>query len=91
GPCGHIIEQPTGTISQRQRERNFQKWLGITPKHYQRIKRVKHTLEQLRAQPDLTLSELALEQGFSDQAHMTRECKQIARMTPKQYVRKRNL
>jgi len=52
---------------------------------------VKHTLEQLRAQPDLTLSELALEQGFSDQAHMTRECKQIARMTPKQYVRKRNL
>lgn len=87
----HIIDQPTGTLSQRQRERNFQKWLGITPKHYQRIKRVKHTLEQLRAQPDLTLSELALEQGFSDQAHMTRECKQIARMTPKQFVRKRNL
>jgi len=88
---GHIIDEPLGTISQRQRERHFQKWLGITPKHYQRIKRVKQTLEQLRAQPDVALSDLALDQGFADQAHMTRECKQIARITPKQFVRKRNL
>lgn len=88
---GHIIDEPLGAISQRQRERHFQKWLGITPKHYQRIKRVKQTLEQLRAQPDVALSDLALDQGFADQAHMTRECKQIARMTPKQFVRKRNL
>lgn len=88
---GHIIDEPLGAISQRQRERHFQKWLGITPKHYQRIKRVKQTLEQLRAQPDVALSDLALDQGFADQAHMTRKCKQIARMTPKQFVRKRNL
>lgn len=87
---GHIIHQQIGTISQRQRERKFQKWLGITPKHYQRIARVKQTLEQLRAQPDISLADLALEQGFADQAHMTRECKQIACMTPKQFVRKRN-
>lgn len=84
---GHIINEQHGTISQRQRERNFQKWLGITPKHYQRIRRVKQTFEQLRAQPNVVLSDLALEQGFADQAHMTRECKQIARMTPKQFVR----
>lgn len=88
---GQFIDEPLGAISQRQRERHFQKWLGITPKHYQRIKRVKQTLEQLRAQPDVALSDLALDQGFADQAHMTRECKQIARMTPKQFVRKRNL
>ncbi|MGY2574547.1 helix-turn-helix domain-containing protein [Vibrio sp. C8] len=86
---GHMIDRSQGGMSQRQRERNFQKWLGITPKHYQRIKRVKQTLEQLRAKPDVALSDLALEQGFADQAHMTRECKQIARTTPKQYVRKR--
>jgi hypothetical protein len=86
---GHIIHQQLGTLSQRQRERKFQKWLGITPKHYQRIIRVKQTLEQLRAQPDIFLADLALEQGFADQAHMTRECKQIARMTPKQFVRER--
>ncbi|QMV14478.1 AraC family transcriptional regulator [Vibrio spartinae] len=85
----HIIHQERATISQRQRERQFQKWLGITPKHYQRITRVRQTLEQLRAQPDISLSDLALEQGFADQAHMTRECKQIACMTPKQFVRKR--
>ncbi|MCR9736092.1 helix-turn-helix domain-containing protein [Vibrio parahaemolyticus] len=88
---GHIINEPLETLGQRQRERNFQKWLGITPKHYQRIKRVQQTLERLRAQPDMALSDLALEQGFADQAHMTRECKLISRMTPKQFVRKRNL
>lgn len=87
----HIIDKPLETISQRQRERIFQKWIGITPKHYQRIKRVKQAFEQLRAQPDLVLSDLALEQGFADQAHMTRECKQIGRVTPKQFVRKRHL
>jgi len=86
---GHIIDKPFGAISQRQRERIFQKWLGITPKHYQRIKRVKQTFEQLRTQPDTVLSVLALEQGFADQAHMTRECKQIGCVTPKQFVRKR--
>lgn len=88
---GHIIDEQYGAISQRQRERNFQKWLGITPKRYQRIRRVKQTFEQLRTQPNMALSELALEHGFADQAHMTRECKQIARMTPKQFARKRHM
>ncbi|EKO3499547.1 helix-turn-helix domain-containing protein [Vibrio fluvialis] len=86
---GHIIHRQPETLSQRQRERQFQKWLGITPKQYQRIVRVKQTLEQLRAQPHVSLADLALEQGFADQAHMTRECKQIARITPKQFVRQR--
>jgi AraC-type DNA-binding domain-containing proteins len=87
---GHIIQQQPQTCSQRQRERMFQKWLGITPKQYQRILRVKLTLEQLKMQPNAALVDLALEHGFADQAHMTRECKQIARITPKQFIRKRN-
>jgi len=78
------------TKSQRQIERQFQKWLGITPKHYQRILRVKQTLEALKAAPDTPLAELAIEHGFADQAHMTRECRSIARTTPKQFARLRN-
>lgn len=86
---GHIIHQQPDTLSLRQRERLFQKWLGITPKQYQRIVRVKQTLELLRAQPYISLAELALAQGFADQAHMTRECNNIAHVTPKQFIRQR--
>lgn len=73
---------PVGT---RQIERHFQKWMGITPKHYQRIMRVKEALEQIKSAPDMPLADLAFEQGFADQAHMTREFSKIAKITPKKY------
>ncbi|BBN60541.1 AraC family transcriptional regulator [Hydrogenovibrio marinus] len=73
------------TISQRQQERRFRKLLGITPKHYQRIARIRRVQTNLKHQPNVELSEMALEHGFSDQAHMTREFKQIVRITPNQY------
>ncbi|MBD8513756.1 helix-turn-helix domain-containing protein [Photobacterium sp. WH77] len=72
-------------VSTRQIERHFQKWMGMTPKYYQRILRVKQSLELIQLSPDIPLADLAAEQGFSDQAHMTREFSHIAKITPKQY------
>ncbi|WP_120512860.1 helix-turn-helix domain-containing protein [Photobacterium salinisoli] len=82
------------TVSPRQIERHFQKWMGMTPKYYQRILRVKQSLELLQLAPDIRLADLAAEQGFADQAHMTREFSHIAKITPKQYsllVKKKQL
>ena len=75
-------------LSQRQIERHFQKWLNMTPKYYQRISRVKNALKVLKLHPDTALADLALSIGFTDQAHMTREFKYIARITPKHYSQK---
>lgn len=72
-------------LSLRQIERQFQKWLDMTPKYYQRISRVKMALSVLRHDPTTALVDLALSKGFTDQAHMTREFKHIAKITPKQY------
>jgi len=72
-------------LSQRQIERHFQKWLDMTPKYYQRISRVKEALKILKLHPETELADLALSIGFADQAHMTREFKHIARITPKKY------
>jgi len=72
-------------LSQRQIERQFQKRMGMTPKQYLRVLRVKRTLAALKQHPENNLVSLALDNGFSDQAHMTRECKQIAKITPRQY------
>lgn len=69
-------------LSQRQIERMFNTWLGMTPKHYQRIQRVRLAVQFLKAHPEADLAGVAADHGFSDQAHMTREFKKIARITP---------
>lgn len=72
------------STSQRHIERHFKRWLGMTPKHYQRILRIKKTLSFLRLHQNANLADVAHQFGFSDQAHMTREFRVIARMTPGQ-------
>ncbi|MEP1447678.1 MAG: helix-turn-helix domain-containing protein [Paraglaciecola sp.] len=69
-------------LSQRQVERLFKLWLGITPKHYQRILRVKKAISFLRLHKNVNLADTAQQFGFSDQAHMTREFRTIACSTP---------
>jgi len=70
-------------ISQRQLERQFQKWVGMTAKEFQRILRVKKSFNDIKVNPNTSLVDLAHKSGFSDQSHMTREFKTIARITPK--------
>ena len=54
----------------------------MTPKQYQRILRVKRTINYIREHGQTNLAEVAQQFGFSDQAHMTREFRAIARLTP---------
>lgn len=71
-------------LSQRQIERLFKLHLGMTPKHFQRILRIKRTMQFLRENTQSDLADVAHRFGFSDQAHMTREFKAIASITPSQ-------
>lgn len=71
-------------LSQRQIERIFNLWLGMAPKYYQRILRVKKAICFLRLHKNVNLADTAQQFGFSDQAHMTREFRTIARITPGQ-------
>lgn len=71
-------------LSQRQIERIFKLWLGMTPKYYQRILRVKKSICFLQLHKNINLADAAQQFGFSDQAHMTREFRAIARITPRQ-------
>ncbi len=69
-------------LSQRQLERVFKAWLEMTPKHYQRIMRIKKAALYLREHKHANLADVAAQFGFSDQAHMTREFRAIADTTP---------
>jgi AraC-like DNA-binding protein len=79
-PLGQLNESIE--LSQRQVERLFKLWLGMTPKHYQRILRIKRAICFLRKHKKASLVDVAQQFGFSDQAHMTREFRAIACITP---------
>ena len=71
-------------MSQRQIERLFKLWLGMTPKYYQRILRIKKAICFLRLHKNVNLADVSQQFGFSDQPHMTREFRTIACITPGQ-------
>ncbi|MDC5818692.1 AraC family transcriptional regulator [Vibrio europaeus] len=74
--------------NQRQVERHFRQWLGMSPKYFQRLRRVHSSLSKLRANPYVSLADFAFEHGFSDQAHMTREFKAFVLTTPGELSRR---
>ncbi|WP_425640949.1 helix-turn-helix domain-containing protein [Marinomonas gallaica] len=72
-------------VSQRQIERHIKHQCGITPKHLERIYRIRHAMNEIKTKTDSTLTQIALECGFSDQSHLVREFKSIVKITPAKY------
>ena len=71
-------------LSERQLRRRFVSAVGYGPKMFQRIMRVQHCLATLQSQRQhrADLATLAVELGFVDQAHMTRELRHFTGRTP---------
>lgn len=71
-------------LGERQVERLFRQWVGLTPKQLARIRRVQHARELLKTAPaDLTGT--AYNAGYFDQAHFIHDFKQVVGLTPGQY------
>jgi transcriptional regulator GlxA family with amidase domain len=64
--------------------RQFKQSIGVTPHHYLTQKRVERAQEML-AQTDLSLSEIAYASGFSDQSHLARHFRQMLGTTPREF------
>ena len=64
--------------------REFKQSFGVTPHHYLTQKRVERAQEML-AQTDLSLSEIAYATGFSDQSHLARQFRHILGTTPREF------
>ena len=71
-------------IGERQLRRRFQDAVGYGPKTLQRILRFQRFLALARRDPSTPpdLARLALEAGYADQAHLTRECSRLAGLPP---------
>jgi AraC-like DNA-binding protein len=72
-------------VSSRQFRRRFVSAVGYSPAYYTRIARLQRFI-RLAADRRSGLAELAVTAGYTDQAHLTRDCNDIAVMTPRRLV-----
>ena len=61
-------------VSERTLNRRFTNAVGLSPKQYSSIVRLRRAIDCL-VNPGYSISSIAMDCGFSDQAHMTREIK----------------
>ena len=79
GPIAPLIA--VSGMSERAFQGAFRKQVGLSAKEFARILRLQATIRTLD-EGDRSMAELALERGFSDQAHATREVRRVTGTTP---------
>ena len=82
GDDGHVrgVARALG-IAERSLHRDLKRWSGLGPKSMARILRMQRAMKAIRA-GQMPLADLALQMGYADQAHMTRELKILTGFTP---------
>jgi len=75
-------------VNQRRLERLFNDQVGLTAKEYARNIRIKQARFYLKQQPKLSLTDVAYDLGFFDQAHFSKQFKQVVGISPKRYATK---
>lgn len=81
----HDIAQDLG-ISHSYLDRLFVRWAGLTPRVLSRLLRLRALIESLDIETETNWSQLAVEQGWFDQAHLIRDFRRHTGVTPRQYV-----
>jgi AraC-like DNA-binding protein len=75
-------------ISERQLRRRFHAAVGYGPQTLARVRRFRRVVDAVDA-GRTDLAELAFDAGYADRAHMTRETRRLAGLTPAELVRRR--
>ena len=61
--------------------------MALSAKEYSEIVRLQRILFRMKEKKYTTLTELAIEEGYYDQAHFTRKFREYMCMNPLEYVR----
>ena len=73
-------------MSARQLRRVFLEQIGLSPKHFCRVIRFRHSLSQLTQHRRGDWTQLALACGYYDQAHFINEFRELSGFTPGEYA-----
>ncbi len=75
-------------LSSRTVEREFQKWIGVSPKFFQRIIRFNNLMLSLNNYDQQeSFSQFAQRFDYFDQSHMIKDFQQFLNMSPGQYIK----
>lgn len=74
-------------VGERMLERRFLERVGLSPKAFERIARFRRAVERIQRRPRTPYAAVALDTGYADQAHLIREFKSLAGVTPAAYTR----
>lgn len=78
------VQQATG-YSARRFTTLFQQAVGLPPKRYCRIQRLRSVVEQLTLGASIDWAQLAAANGYFDQSHLNRDFRDFSGVTPGQY------
>jgi len=81
-----IIGEFSGT--QKHLISQFKRFIGITPKQFQRVVRFNDVLVQMQNNQFLSWSEVAHQCGYADQSHFIREFKHFSGFNPESFLKK---
>ena len=74
--------------SQKHLIHQFKKYVGVTPKYYQRIVRFNEILQQLHQSKQIDWAQLAFQLGYTDQSHFIKEFKHFSGFNPEKFLNK---
>jgi len=81
------VQQVCGAydLSERQLERLFKKYVGLTPKWTLRLNRLQQLTDRVVADEPIDWADLAVQLGYFDQAHCLRDFKNMTGKSPGDY------
>jgi AraC-like DNA-binding protein len=69
-------------VSRQHLTRKFDEQVGVSTKMFSRVWRLQSTVKRIRHVHDIDWSDLALDSGYYDQAHMISEFRELAGVNP---------
>jgi AraC-like DNA-binding protein len=74
--------------SQKQLILNFKKYVGLSPKYYQRILRFNDILQKIHNREKISWAEVAYNCGYSDQSHFIKEFNHFSGFNPQEFIKR---
>jgi len=78
-------------ISTQYLERQFLEHIGISPKQFARVIRIRSLTEYYKNNPSISLTDLSYKFGFFDQSHLIRDFKLVVNASPKKFLNSKNM
>jgi AraC-like DNA-binding protein len=73
-------------LSEKQLGKLFRRHVGMTPKRYARLLRFRGVAGQAHSSTEVDWSQLAIDGGYCDQAHLAHEFRRFAGITPSAFI-----